>query len=136
MEAGVELRGDASVCAMIQGVKPAVPSDWDEEYLELILAVRIVESLEEAVAHINRHGSRHTDAIVAEDKSAQRAFAAQVDTAVVAINASTRFNDGAEFGLGAEMGISTDKLHARGPVGPEELTTYKYVVTGEGQIRQ
>ena len=132
---GVELRGDTTARSLVEGITAADESDWGAEYLALILAVRVVDSIEEAIRHINRYGSRHTDAIVATDAAAQEAFAAQVDSAVVAINASTRFNDGAEFGLGAEMGISTDKLHARGPVGPEELTTYKYVLRGEGQIR-
>ncbi len=117
-------------------MKPATAEDWDAEYLDLILTVGIVPGLEAAIAHINRHGSHHSDTIVAEDeKDARQLFLEQVDSACVYANASTRFTDGGEFGMGAEIGISTDKLHARGPMALEELTTYKYVIHGNGQIR-
>jgi glutamate-5-semialdehyde dehydrogenase len=131
----VELRGDEASCALSSIIKPAVEDDWHAEYLDLILAVKVVKSVKAAVEHINRHGSHHSDAIIAESKKARKIFTRQVDSSVVYENASTRFTDGGEFGMGAEIGISTDKLHARGPMGLEELTTYKYVVTGNGQIR-
>ncbi|MCB0324516.1 MAG: glutamate-5-semialdehyde dehydrogenase [Bdellovibrionales bacterium] len=134
-ERGVELRVDQAARQWIPQAHAATDCDWGAEYLDLILAVRVVDSVEEAIAHINTYGSRHTDAIVARDEQALNRFVTDVDSGVVVQNASTRFNDGGEFGMGAEMGISTDKLHARGPVGPEELTTYKYVVTGSGQVR-
>ncbi len=114
----------------------ASEEDWHEEYLDLVLSIRVVSSLGDAVAHINRYGSGHSDAIISSDESAQNAFLRRVDSATVYVNASTRFTDGAEFGMGAEIGISTDKLHARGPMGLEELTTYKYLVKGKGQIRE
>lgn len=132
---GVELRGDEAARRIVTDMKAATETDWETEYLDLIMGVKIVPGLEAAIDFINTHGSHHSDAIVASDPSAQRAFAEQVDSAAVYINASTRFTDGGEFGLGAEIGISTDKLHARGPMGLEELTTYKYVVRGSGQIR-
>lgn len=132
---GVLVKGDEDVRNLVPDAQEAGEEDWHAEYLDLTLAVRVVSSLEQAVEHVNTYGSQHTDAIVAESKEAQRSFAELVDSGVVMINASSRFNDGGEFGMGAEMGISTDKLHARGPVGPEELTTYKYVVEGSGQIR-
>lgn len=132
---GVELRGDAAACARVPGMRPAVESDWGEEYLDLILAVKIVSGLREAIDHINRHGSRHSDAIVTEEAAARTRFLREVDSATVYVNASTRFTDGGEFGMGAEIGISTDKLHARGPMGLEELTTYKYLIHGSGQVR-
>jgi glutamate-5-semialdehyde dehydrogenase len=135
-ENGVELRGCKESRKLIPDMKKAVEEDWSTEYLELILSVKIVDNTEEAIEHINRYGSGHSDAIVSEDKRAQELFSRIVDSAAVYINASTRFTDGAEFGLGAEIGISTDRLHARGPVALEELTTYKYVVTGEGQIKE
>jgi glutamate-5-semialdehyde dehydrogenase len=116
-------------------MRPATEKDWSTEYMALILNVRVVGSVNEAVAHINRYGSQHSDAIVTRDEAAARVFTQEVDSAAVYVNASTRFTDGGEFGMGAEMGISTDKLHARGPMGLEELTTYKYVVRGTGQIR-
>ena len=114
----------------------ATEDDWYEEYLDLRLAVRVVDSVQAAIAHINTYGSKHSDAIVAEAENAQKAFSQEVDSSTVYVNASTRFTDGGEFGMGAEIGISTDKLHARGPMGLEELTTYKYVVHGKGQIRE
>ncbi|MCO5044940.1 MAG: glutamate-5-semialdehyde dehydrogenase [Kiritimatiellae bacterium] len=131
----VELRGDEAARSIVGDLKPATEADWDTEYLDLILGVKIVPNLQAAINHINQHGSHHSDAIVASDPAAQRDFTEQVDSATVYVNASTRFTDGAEFGLGAEIGISTDKLHARGPMGLEELTTYKYVIQGTGQVR-
>jgi len=134
-ELGVELRGDKAVQKFDGDVKAATEADWYEEYLDLILAIRVVDSVDAAIEHINTYGSQHSDAIVTADKEAEKAFLAQVDSSSVYVNASTRFTDGAEFGMGAEIGISTDKLHARGPMGLEELTTYKYIIEGTGQIR-
>ena len=131
----VELRGDEASRAIVPSMGTASPEDWDAEYLDLILTVGVVPSLDAAIAHVNRHGSHHSDAIVSESDKAQAAFTQQVDSACVYANASTRFTDGGEFGMGAEIGISTDKLHARGPMALEELTTYKYVIQGNGQIR-
>ena len=133
--AGVELRGCARTLALLPAAVPATEQDWTEEYLAPILAIRIVDGLDEAIDHIERYGSHHTDAIVTEDQSRAWRFLREVDSASVMVNASTRFADGFEFGLGAEIGISTDKLHARGPVGLEGLTTRKFVVLGEGQVR-
>jgi glutamate-5-semialdehyde dehydrogenase len=132
---GVEIVGDAVTCRLVPAAGPATDADWDTEYLGPKISVAVVESLDAAIDHVNRHGSRHTDAIVTADPAAAERFAARVDTAVAMVNASTRFNDGGELGLGAEIGISTDKLHARGPCGIKELTTYKYVVMGSGQVR-
>jgi len=133
---GVELRGDARTREVLGGdVRPATDEDWTAEYLELILSIRVVDSLEQAVDHIENYGSHHTDSIVTSDTVEARKFLAAVDSATVLWNASTRFSDGGEFGFGAEIGISTDKLHARGPMGLEELTTYKYLVEGTGQVR-
>ncbi|MFO0012916.1 MAG: glutamate-5-semialdehyde dehydrogenase [Planctomycetota bacterium] len=132
---GIELRGDARVLEVLTDAVPATPADWSTEYLGPILSICVVDSLEEAIEHIQRYGSHHTDAIVTQDITRARQFARQVDSAAVMINCSTRFHDGGELGLGAEIGISTDKLHARGPCGLKELTTYKYIVTGEGHIR-
>ena len=134
-ERGVELRGDDAARQLVPWAKPATEADWYEEYLDLILAVRVVPDIDEAIRHINTYGSQHSDAIVAESKSARNRFTKEVDSATVYVNASTRFTDGGEFGMGAEIGISTDKLHARGPMGLEELTTYKYVIMGEGQVK-
>ena len=134
-DAEVELRGDADSCALVHSMTPAVPEDWDTEYLDKILAVAVVDSIEAAIAHIIRHGSGHTEAILTRDLAAARKFVAEVDSSAVIVNASTRFNDGGELGLGAEIGISTDKYHARGPCGLRELTTTKWVVYGDGQIR-
>ena len=131
----VELRGDPASCAIVPAMKAATAADWDEEYLDLILTVGVVSSLEAAIAHINLHGSHHSDTILAENEKAQEQFLEQVDSACVYSNASTRFTDGGEFGMGAEIGISTDKLHARGPMGLEELTTYKFIIHGTGQVR-
>jgi glutamate-5-semialdehyde dehydrogenase len=135
--AGVELVGDERARAGAGGVEiaGAGEKDWDSEYLDLKLAVAVVDSLEEAIVHVNRHGTRHSEAIVTRSDEAAERFAAGVDAAVVYTNASTRFTDGFEFGMGAEIGNSTQKLHARGPIGLRELTTYKYVVRGDGQVR-
>ena len=133
--AGCELKGDAAACALIPAMAVATEADWTTEYLAPILSVRVVAGLEAAIAHIARYGSGHTDAIVTEDAAAAERFVAAVDSAIVLVNASTQFADGGEFGFGAEIGIATDKLHARGPVGAEQLTTYKYVVRGRGQTR-
>ena len=130
----VELRLDEAALALIDGT-PAIATDFDSEFSDYILAVKIVDSLEAAVAHIEAHGTHHSDVIVTNNTAAADYFAAQVDSAAVYINASTRFTDGGEFGLGCEMGIATQKLHARGPMGLEEMTTYKYIVQGSGQVR-
>lgn len=135
-EIGVEMRGDPAAVRIVPEMKEAVEDDWYAEYLDLILAVRVVASVKEAVDHINTYGSRHSDAIVTEDEGAKKTFSKEVDSSTVYINASTRFTDGGEFGMGAEIGISTDKLHARGPMGLEELTTYKYIIYGNGQVRE
>jgi len=133
--AGVELRGDDASRAVVSSMTPARPEDWDTEYLDLILAVGVVDSLDAAIAHVARHGSGHTEAIVTRDLASARRFVAEVDSSAVVVNASTRFNDGGQLGLGAEIGISTDKFHARGPCGLRELTSTKWVVYGDGQIR-
>jgi glutamate-5-semialdehyde dehydrogenase len=133
--AGCEVRGDARVCAIDPRAVPASAADWDTEYLDAILSVAIVDDLDGAIAHINRHGSHHTDCILTEDDAAAEAFLARVDSGIVLVNASTQFADGGEFGMGAEIGISTGKLHARGPVGAEQLTSTKYLVRGTGQTR-
>ena len=122
--------------AVVPRAKPATDEDFAAEYLGPILSVKIVDSLDEAIEHINRFGSRHTDAIVTSDLNAARTFVTAVDSSAVLVNASTRFNDGGQIGLGAEIGISTDKFHARGPCGIKELTSYKYVMYGNGQIRE
>ncbi|MFH1070735.1 MAG: glutamate-5-semialdehyde dehydrogenase [Candidatus Glassbacteria bacterium] len=134
--AGVEIRGCDRSLALYRRAKPATEQDWRTEYLDLILNVRVVDGLEGAVEHIERYGSRHTDAIVTGNENKAAEFVKRVDSASVMVNASTRFSDGAQYGLGAEIGISTDKLHARGPMGLEELTTYKWVVQGQGQLRE
>jgi glutamate-5-semialdehyde dehydrogenase len=132
---GVELRGCERTRRIVPDIKPATEEDWATEYLDLILSIKVVQDIEEAISHIERYGSHHTDAIVTKDVSAARAFTKAVDSASVMVNASTRFNDGFEIGLGAEIGISTDKFHARGPCGLLELCSYKYIVLGSGQIR-
>ena len=133
--AGCEIRGDAGAVKLDARIQLADESDWDREYLAPIIAVKLVRGVDEAIAHINRHGSHHTDAIITADVSVARLFLRRVDSAIVMHNASTQFADGGEFGFGAEIGISTGRLHARGPVGAEQLTTYKYVIHGEGQTR-
>jgi glutamate-5-semialdehyde dehydrogenase len=132
---GVELRGCERTRRILPQARPATPEDWDTEYLAPILAVKIVDGLDEAIAHINRHGSKHTDAIVTENYTKARRFLREVDSSSVMVNASTRFADGYEYGLGAEIGISTDKFHARGPVGLEGLTSMKWIVLGDGHVR-
>jgi glutamate-5-semialdehyde dehydrogenase len=134
--AGVEIRGCAKTCAMVAGIKQAQVSDWTEEYLDLILAVRIVKDMDEAIDHIERYGSAHTESIVTADYRRSREFIERVNSSAVMVNASTRFNDGGELGLGAEIGISTSKIHAFGPMGLEELTTTKFIVFGDGQVRE
>ena len=135
-EKGVELRGCKDVCALIPAAVPATEEDWSTEYLAPVLSIGIVDGLDEAIAHINRYSSNHTDAIVTENYTRSRRFLREVDSSSVMVNASTRFADGFEYGLGAEIGISTDKIHARGPVGLEGLTSQKYVVLGDGHIRR
>ena len=135
-EKGVELRGDGTACSKVPQMKVATEQDWHEEYLAAILSVRIVDSLDQAIDHITQYGSQHTDAIVTENYSHAQRFLREVDSSSVMVNASTRFADGFEYGLGAEIGISTDKIHARGPVGLEGLTSQKFIVLGNGQIRQ
>jgi len=135
-EAGVALRGCPDTCRLVPGSEPATDADWPAEYLDLVLAVRVVESMDQAIDHIAAYGSRHTEAIVTRDYGRARHFLRAVDASVVLVNASTRFNDGNQLGLGAEIGISTSKLHAFGPMGLEELTTTKFIVCGDGQIRQ
>lgn len=132
---GVELRGCARTLALLPRLNAATDADWDTEYLAPILSIRIVDGMDEAIAHINRHSSQHTDAIITENYTKARAFLREVDSSSVMVNASTRFADGFEYGLGAEIGISTDKIHARGPVGLEGLTSEKYIVLGDGQVR-
>lgn len=132
----VELRGCPMTCEILPSATPACAADWSEEYLAPVLAIKVVADMEEAITHINHYGSHHTDAIVTEDFTRARRFLRAVDSSSVMVNASTRFADGFEYGLGAEIGISTDKIHARGPVGLEGLTSQKYVVLGDGQIRQ
>jgi glutamate-5-semialdehyde dehydrogenase len=133
--AGVRLVGDEAACALAPTIEPATEQDWGKEYLDLVLSVRIVDDLDAAIAHIQRYGTGHTEAIVTRDLLAAQRFTREVDAAAVVVNASTRFTDGEEFGFGAEIGISTQKLHARGPMGLRELTTTKYLVVGNGQIR-
>jgi glutamate-5-semialdehyde dehydrogenase len=135
LEAGCELRGDARACAIDPRIKPADPEDWDTEYLDAVLSVAVVDGLNGALEHIARHASGHTDAIVTDDDAAAARFLSEVDSAIVIHNASSQFSDGGEFGLGAEIGIATGRLHARGPVALEGLTTYKWLVLGSGQIR-
>ncbi len=132
---GCEIRGDAATRALDPSAKPATEQDWRTEYLDAIIAVRVVDGVEAAIAHVNEYGSHHTDAIVTEDTTAAERFLDRVESAIVLLNASTQFADGAEFGMCAEIGISTNKLHARGPVGAEQLTSFKYVVRGNGQVR-
>jgi len=136
LDKGVELRGDAAAQAIVPQMKAATEEDWRTEYLAPILSVRVVADLDAAIAHINTYSSQHTDSIVTENYSKAMRFLREVDSSSVMVNASTRFADGFEYGLGAEIGISTDKIHARGPVGLEGLTSQKYIVLGSGQIRK
>jgi glutamate-5-semialdehyde dehydrogenase len=136
LERGIEVRGDEATRKLLPQAKPATEEDYYAEYLGPVISVKVVRSLDEAIEHINKYSSQHTEAIVTRDLDAARQFAARIDSSAVMVNASTRFNDGGEFGLGAEIGISTDKFHARGPCGINELTSYKYVVYGKGQVRE
>jgi glutamate-5-semialdehyde dehydrogenase len=136
LAAGVEIRGDEAVQAVSDQVKPATDEDWDTEYLDLILAVRVVDDLQQALDHIAQYSSGLSEAILTDDPASGERFLREVDSACVYLNASTRFTDGGQFGLGAEIGISTDKFHARGPMGVRELTGYKYVIHGDGQVRE
>lgn len=131
----VELRGDEEFCRLVPSAKPATEDDWHTEYLDLVLSVRIVDNIEAAIEHISKYGSAHSDAIISENKNTATYFTECVDSATVYVNASTRFTDGGEFGMGAEIGVSTDRIHARGPMGLEELTSYKYIIQGNGQVR-
>ncbi len=134
-EAGVELRGDGDACALVGSIRPASPQDWDEEYMRLCMAIAVVANVNEAIAHINRHSTNHSDAILTNSEGNAQKFLNEVDSAAVYWNASTRFTDGGEFGFGAEMGVSTQKLHCRGPFALAELTSTKYEVIGTGQVR-
>ncbi|OUS12221.1 hypothetical protein A9Q97_06440 [Rhodospirillales bacterium 47_12_T64] len=132
---GCEIRGDTTIQALESRANEAVDADWDTEYLDAILSVRKVSGIADAISHINRHGSHHTEAILAEDTKAAAIFQQEVDAGIVIHNASTQYADGGQFGMGAEIGISTGKLHARGPVGADQLTSYKYLVRGTGHAR-
>jgi glutamate-5-semialdehyde dehydrogenase len=135
IDAGCEIRGDAAVQTVDSRVKPASEADWSTEYLDAILTAGVVDGVEGAIAHIERYGSHHTDAIVTENRAAAEKFLREVDSAIVLHNASTQFADGGEFGFGGEIGIATGRLHARGPVGVEQLTSFKYRIRGNGQTR-
>jgi glutamate-5-semialdehyde dehydrogenase len=134
-DAGCEIRGDKNIRTAFPDAKPATEDDWRTEYLDAIIAVKVVDGVEDAIRHIETYGSHHTESIVTEDTATAERFLAALDSAIVMWNASTQFADGGEFGMGAEIGIGTGKLHARGPVGVEQLTTFKYVVRGAGQVR-
>ena len=136
LEAGCEVRGDEPTARVDERVKPAVEQDWYTEYLDAIIAVRVVDDVDAAIAHILKYGSQHTDCIVTDHCATAERFLTRVDSAIALHNASTQFADGGEFGMGAEIGISTAKFHARGPVGVEQLTSYKYLVRGSGQVRE
>ncbi len=135
LDAGCEIRGDETVVSMVAGAKPASEDDWSEEYLDAIISVRVVDDIDAAMEHIRRFGSGHTESIVASDEGAAEKFLQELDSAILLHNASTQYADGGEFGMGAEIGIATGRVHARGPVGAEQLTSYKYVVRGDGQVR-
>jgi glutamate-5-semialdehyde dehydrogenase len=135
IDAGCTIRGDVEVCRLVPAAEAATEADWDTEYLDAIVSIAVVDGPEEAMAHISRHGSGHTECIVTGDDEVAERFLASVDSAIVLHNASTQFADGGEFGMGAEIGIATGRIHARGPVGAEQLTSFKYVVRGTGQIR-
>jgi glutamate-5-semialdehyde dehydrogenase len=135
LEAGCEVRGDAATQRVDQRVKAATAQDWSTEYLDAIISVKVVDGVDGAIDHIQQYGSQHTDCIVADDQAAAERFLSHLDSAILLHNASTQFADGGEFGMGAEIGIATGRLHARGPVGVEQLTTFKYVVRGTGQVR-
>jgi glutamate-5-semialdehyde dehydrogenase len=135
LQAGVELRGDERARALVSDMGEATAADWDTEYLALTLAIRVVDSLDQAIEHVQRHGTGHSEAIVTRERDAARRFQHEIDAACVYVNASTRFTDGGEFGMGAEIGNSTQKLHARGPIGLRELCTFKYLIEGDGQVR-
>ena len=134
-EYNVEIRGDATVCAIIANAKNATEDDWGREYLDYIISIKIVSSVDEAIQHINKYSTKHSESIITSDENCAEQFLDEVDSAAVYVNASTRYTDGEEFGFGAEIGISTQKLHARGPMGLEALTTTKYIIYGEGQVR-
>ncbi|WP_251575138.1 glutamate-5-semialdehyde dehydrogenase [Limosilactobacillus agrestimuris] len=136
IEHGVQLRGDEAACQIVPEINPATKEDWDTEYNDLIMAVKVVDSLDEAITHINDHSTHHSETIITDNLERSRQFQEQIDSACVYVNASTRFTDGGMFGFGAEIGISTQKLHARGPMGLSQLTTIKYEITGNGQIRK
>jgi glutamate-5-semialdehyde dehydrogenase len=133
--AGCEIRGDSTVISMIPGAVPASETDWSTEYLDAIISIRVVDDIGQAIEHIANYGSGHTESIVTSDDAAAERFFRDVDSAIVLHNASTQFADGGEFGMGAEIGIATGRVHARGPVGADQLTSYKYVVRGSGQVR-
>jgi len=132
---GCEIRGDATVVALIPGAIPATEQDWHTEYEDAIISVKVVDDVEAAIAHIGHYSSHHTEAIITEDPASVETFFNEIDSAILLHNASTQFADGGEFGFGGEIGISTGKMHARGPVGVEQLTSFKYLVTGTGQVR-
>ena len=132
---GCEVRGCEASCSLVSTIVPASAEDWSSEYLDAIVSVKIVTDVSEAIAHIQQYSSGHTEAVITTDQNVIEAFVAEIDSAILMINASTQFADGGEFGMGAEIGIATGKLHARGPVGAAQLTSFKYVVTGDGQIR-
>src|SRR5690606_10791238 len=132
---GCEIRGDAEIVTAFPAAKPVTEADWSSEYLDAIISVRLVDGIDGAIAHIGRYSSNHTEAIIAEDEGVVERFFAEIDSAILLHNASTQFADGCEFGMGAEIGIATGKMHARGPVGVEQLTSFKYRVRGNGQVR-